>query len=258
MKNFFRKLPLFRRGKLLCPVCDSKVNKFSMIGAEYLKQFERSLFPHSIFAFETLNLLGYSCPSCGASDRARLFKMYIDKYLSETEKTIINVLDIAPDPLLRAYFKKISAVNYRSADISGCNVDDKIDITAMKAYEDEKFDFILCSHVLEHVSDDLKAMKELFRVLKTGGKAIVMVPILLTISDTYEDEKAITPTERMARFGQDDHVRLYSKNGFVSRLCEAGFAVEQHGVDFFGAESFHKHGILDRSVLYVVEKMPRA
>jgi len=59
----------------------------------------------------------------------------------------------------------------------------------------------------------------------------------------------------MKRFGQDDHVRLYSKDGFVSRLCETGFNVNQYDIVFFGAENFRTHGIMDRSVLYVVEKI---
>jgi hypothetical protein len=58
----------------------------------------------------------------------------------------------------------------------------------------------------------------------------------------------------MSRFGQEDHVRLYSKKGFVSRLSDAGFVVNQYGADFFGIETFRKHGVADRAVLYVVEK----
>jgi SAM-dependent methyltransferase len=226
-----------------------------MIGEDYLKQFESSLFPHSIFAFETLNIFGYSCPSCGSSDRARLYKLFINKYLSTIKNKKISVLEIAPDPMLSAYFKKNPIINYRSADITGCNVDDKIDVTAMTSYEDNRFNFILCSHVLEHVSDDNKAMKELFRVMKVGGKAIVMVPILLTITEIDEDDTVITPDARMKRFGQDDHVRLYSKDGYVRRLCDAGFIINQYDIDFFGAENFLTHGIMDRSVLYVVEKI---
>lgn len=256
MKKIIKLLLSFRRGKLLCPVCASTVKKFSMIGEELLQQCDTSLFPHSIFAFETLNILAYACPSCGASDRARLYKMYIDRHIAtKRNNEIINLLDIAPDRMLAPRLKKIPNANYRSADIAGCGVDDKVDITAMTGYEDNRFDFIICSHVLEHVSDDLRAMKELFRVLKPGGKAIVMVPILLTINSIDEDETVIIPAERMSRFGQDDHVRLYSKDGFVSRLSEAGFTVNQYGADFFGAENFRRHGIADRSVLYVVEKV---
>ena len=254
MKKIFMKLLLSRRGKLRCPVCNSSVPKFKMIGEEYLRQFEASLFPHSLFAFETLNILGYSCPYCDASDRTRLYKLYFDRYLADNPNNRIDLLDFAPDPKLTSQLKIKPTVNYRSADISGNKVDDKVDITAMTAYQDNSFDFIICSHVLEHVADDLKAMKELYRVLKPGGKAIVMVPILLTINDIDEDEKVVSQTERLTRFGQDDHVRLYSKNGFVSRLCKSGFLVNQYGSDFFGVETFYKHGISERSVLYVAEK----
>lgn len=249
--NFKKVLSLCCR-KLVCPVCGFKVRKFKMIGESVLKQLETSLFPHSIFAFETLNVLGYSCPHCGAPDRARLYKLYLDRYPPGRQGE--KILDIAPDPLLGPYLKSQPNVNYRSADISGDHVDDNVDITAMTVYRDNSFDFILCSHVLEHVSDDAKAVAELFRVLKPGGKAIVMVPILLTIDETDEDEAVVSPTERLSRFGQEDHVRLYSKKGFISRLSAANFVVNQYGADFFGAETFRKHGIADRAVLYVVEK----
>ena len=223
-----------------------------MIGESYLKQFETSLFPHSIFAFETLNVMGYSCPRCEASDRARLYKLYIDRHMAWGKGA--TILDIAPDPMLGPYLKSQPDVSYRSADISGDHVDDNVDITAMTAYLDNSFDFILCSHVLEHVSDDAKAIAELFRVLKPEGKAIVMAPILLTIDETDEDATVVLPEERLSRFGQEDHVRLYSKKGFTERLAAPGFVVKQYGVEFFGAETFLRHGIAERSVLYVVEK----
>jgi len=237
-----------------CPICNSSVRRFKSIGEEFLKQFETALFPHSIFAFETLNIFSYSCPYCQSSDRARLYKLYFDKYLLPTVNGNLAMLDIAPDPKLRSYLKSKKSICYRSADIASGDVDDNVDITAMTAYKDNQFDFILCSHVLEHVSDDLKAMKELHRVLKPNGKAIVMVPILLTIKETEEDERVTSPSERMSKYAQDDHVRLYSKSGFISRLREADFFVNEYGIDFFGADVFQKHGVADRSVLYVVEK----
>ena len=53
----------------------------------------------------------------------------------------------------------------------------KMDITNI-LYEDNTFDSIWCNHVLEHVVDDQKAMRELLRVPKPGGWAILQVPIL--------------------------------------------------------------------------------
>ena len=109
----------------------------------------------------------------------------------------------------------------------------------------------------EHVADDKKAMSELFRILKPGGFGILMVPIVLKI-EQIDDDPTITDAEtRWRRFGQYDHVRLYSKKGFVERVQEAGFIVKQYGVEYFGESVFVECGISVKSVLYVVQKNTR-
>jgi ubiquinone/menaquinone biosynthesis C-methylase UbiE len=121
-------------------------------------------------------------------------------------------------------------------------------------YVDNCFDMILCSHVLEHVDDDRKAMSELFRILKPSGFGIIMVPIDINLKEDFENPEYKTEAERWKYFGQNDHVRLYSKNGFATKLIQTGFKVNQLGIDYFGADVFEKNGIHPRSVLYVVEK----
>ena len=133
-------------------------------------------------------------------------------------------------------------------------MDDKVDITDLQVYGDDQFDFFLCSHVLEHVSDDRKALRELYRILKPDGKGILMVPIILSLNQTDEDPTIVDEGERWRRFGQDDHVRLYSKNDFIERVEEIGFRVYQYGKEFFGEDAFTRTGITSQSVLYVVEK----
>jgi ubiquinone/menaquinone biosynthesis C-methylase UbiE len=88
---------------------------------------------------------------------------------------------------------------------------------------DRSFDAVLCNHVLEHVPDDRKALGEIFRVLKPGGWAILMVP-LSSRAETDEDPTVVDPKERERRFGQDDHVRLYGQD-YQARLEAAGFHV---------------------------------
>jgi SAM-dependent methyltransferase len=133
-------------------------------------------------------------------------------------------------------------------------VDDKIDIMDMHIYKDNSVDIFLCSHVLEHVSDDRKAISELYRILKSGGWGIIMVPILLHLKDIYEDPSVTSEAERWKHFGQGDHLRTYSKEGFKGRLAEGGFRITELGIEYFGADTFEKCGIYPRSVLYIVEK----
>lgn len=237
-----------------CPVCSSPVRQFNRLADFYYDNLDKNEFIFSIFQGETLNQFQYSCPVCGASDRDRLYALYFQKELSEVYSGF-RFLDIAPSPSLQSFIKtKYSDINYRSADLMMGGVDDVVDITSMNIYEDNTFDFFICSHVLEHIQNDVKAMSELYRVLKPGGKGIAMVPIALSLEEDYENPEITTAEGRWKHFGQDDHVRMYSKSGFVNKLASTGFLVHQLDVNFFGYEIFDKHGIHPRSVLYVVEK----
>jgi predicted SAM-dependent methyltransferase len=219
----------------------------------YLENFDRYQYIHSIFQAETLNIFQYSCPVCTASDRNRLYALFLKKYLDEHQHKL-SFLDIAPDSILRNWLKKNPFLNYRSADKYMENVDDKLDITNLSSYENDKFDIILCSHVLEHIENDRSAISELYRVLKPGGIAVVMVPILLSLEKDYENPEIKTEAERWKHFGQNDHVRMYSKSGFVNKLEQAGFKVNQSDKNDVGEDVFIKNGIHLRSVLYTAEK----
>jgi SAM-dependent methyltransferase len=133
-------------------------------------------------------------------------------------------------------------------------VDDVADIQNLRCYPDGFADLFICSHVLEHVHDDRKALHELHRVLNRSGAGVLLVPILLDCESIDEDLSPIPEVERWRRFGQNDHVRLYSKTGFLERIAEAGFVVRQLGIDHFGGGRLARCGITERSVLYFLEK----
>lgn len=99
--------------------------------------------------------------------------------------------------------------------------DVKADICALP-FEDNTYDFILCNHVLEHIPNDLKAMEELYRVLKPGGTAILQVPLEEDRENTFEDDSITDQQERTRIFGQYDHVRIYGQD-YYKRLQEVGF-----------------------------------
>jgi SAM-dependent methyltransferase len=239
-----------------CPVCKSNVPHFLRLHDYPFEMMDRYQYVHSIFCSETFNFLNYSCPSCYSSDRSRLYAIYLNVKFQEYAKTgeRYTLLDIAPDKTLGNWIKSYSIVNYRSVDLYMEGTDDKADITNLNIYENDRFDIILCSHVLEHVSDDRKALAELYRVLRHGGFAIVMVPILLTIENDLENPLYSSEADRWKYYGQNDHVRMYSKKGFIEKLQHTGFKVNQFGIDFFGPNEFEKYGIHPRSVLYIVEK----
>lgn len=246
--------------KYNCPVCNRRVNQFFPLPEYYFLNAKKHGYRYNMEQAETLNYHSYSCPVCGASDRDRLCSLYLQTYFSKIKnEEHVSMLDIAPSAPLSRYIRKgiaISALNasYRTADIGMTGVDDKIDILDMRLYENNQFDFFICSHVLEHVPDDHKALSELYRILKSGGAGILMVPIILGLEEIDEDPFEKDESERWRRFGQHDHVRLYSKNGFIDRTKKVGFLVQQYDKLYFGEKLFKRSGITSQSILYVVVK----
>jgi SAM-dependent methyltransferase len=166
-----------------------------------------------------------------------------------------RILDIAPSKALSAFIKaSFPHAHYRTADLYADGVDGQIDLTDMSIYANGQFDFLICSHVLEDIQDDRKAISELYRVLANAGRGSIMVPITLGLQEDYENPDITTPVGRWKHFGQDDHVRVYSKAGFMEKLGNAGFHVHEYGIDFFGGALFQQHGIHPRSVLYVAAR----
>jgi SAM-dependent methyltransferase len=247
-------------GKHYCPVCSSRVKNFLPLSIYYLENRQRYGWEYKVEAAETCNATNYGCPFCGASDRDRLYALYIQEYLMRVKSDgVIKLLDTAPSASLSHFIRELIAlsgrdVSYRTADLYAEGVDDRADIMDMRMYKDDQFDFFICSHVLEHVDNDRKALRELYRILKPGGQGILMVPIILCLEEIDEDQDIVDEGERWRRFGQYDHVRLYSKKGFIERVRETGFLIHQYGKEFFSEELFTQTGITSQSVLYVVEK----
>lgn len=244
----------FRYKHFACPVCSQKVKQYTPYMA--FANAMRYMCRISPFTLETFNFPSYLCPNCNANDRDRLCALYLREFFSSLNKSQqYKFIDFAPHTeSLAQLIKSQPFINYRSADLFMPNVDDTVDLQDMHIYADNSVDFFICSHILEHVPDDIKAMSELYRIMKPGGKGIAMVPIDLSREEIFEDSSITSDADRWTYFGQFDHLRLYSKKGFVERLQQAGFKVEQKGVAHFGEKVFLSAGIYPRSVLYIVTK----
>ena len=184
-----------------------------------------------------------------SSDRERLYLIYLEKYLRRNDKKY-SILDFAPNPVFSKRLRRSSHL-YTSADLFRKDVDIIIDICDMKEIRDSSFDIVICSHVLEHVPDPDKAMRELFRIMRPEGKAIIMVPLFWDVKETVEDIKHDTNELRLKHYGQDDHVRLFSRQDFLNRLNVAGFKVEQLLPTEFDQKKIKQNAISDNSILYV-------
>lgn len=140
-----------------------------------------------------------------------------------------RVLHVAPERDLGERLRAMKQIHYIAGDkhepgYAYPQGTSAIDVTALP-FEDARFDLIICSHVLEHVNDDHKAMRELHRVMKPGGSGLLVVPLDVRSAKTLEDPSITDPAERMRLFHQHDHVRLYGLD-YADRLKEAGFSVE--------------------------------
>ena len=162
-------------------------------------------------------------PSTLSLERHRLLWLYLTNetnFFTSKKK----VLHMAPEQCFLSRFKKLNH-EYITADIDSPIADVKADIVNLP-FNDNSFDVIFCNHVLEHIQDDTKAMKELFRVMKKGGMGIFQVPQDLNRDVTFEDNSITDPKERAKIFGQYDHVRVYGRDYF-DKLRSVGFKVEE-------------------------------
>ena len=170
------------------------------------------------------------CPNCLSLERHRLIWLYL-KEKTNFFATKLSVLHIAPEHCFIKYFEQQHGGGYITADIESPLAKVKMDIHEMP-FGENQFDVVLCNHVLEHVSDDIKALTEIKRVLKPGGWAILLVPFFNPVPDaTFEDNAIINPREREKIFGQADHVRKYGKD-YPQRIKQAGLEVEEEKFAF--------------------------
>ena len=230
-----------------CPFCYSRLRKFLPFGFSFPVLEAK----HVVGAGRRQNAL---CPVCNSSDRERLVYLYC---LSKTEifRAPSRLLHIAPEQCMANVLMAHANIDYVSADLESPNAMVRMDLTAL-ALPERSFDAIICNHVLEHVADDAAAMRELYRVLKPGGWAILQVPISLSLDATYEDFSIKTASGREEAFGQNDHVRIYAKD-YETRLSRACFEVKKfqwvsEPEDFGGAKNLF--GLNKEECVYVASK----
>ena len=183
------------------------------------------------------------CVWCGALERHRLVWLFLQRrtdFFSGT--TPRKMLHVAPERCFAQRFRRVIGGGYLTADLLAEDVDVRMDICDMHL-PDNSFDIIYCSHVLEHVADDRRAMREFHRVLADTGWAVILVPISAAV--TFEDPSITDRGERLRVFGQEDHVRRYGPD-YIDRLLEAGFVVSRvFPSDFLSREEIERMAITD-------------
>jgi SAM-dependent methyltransferase len=236
-----------------CPVCSTKQVSFTPLPEFYSENAQRHGFAY-FGKGEMISVDSYSCPDCGASDRERMYALWIDEQI---EKKYFfsgaSAIHFAPEAALSKKLKSTGFFDYKTADLLMTEMDYKVDMTKMP-FDSERFDFFICSHVLEHVDSDDQAIKELYRITKTGGCGILVAPIILGLKHTIEDPTVTDDAGRWRLYGQNDHVRLYAHDDYVSKISSQGFRVEELGEGYFGEGVFRSLGLTHTSILYIVRK----
>lgn len=162
-------------------------------------------------------------PGTLSLERHRLCWLYLKAHTGLFSEPL-KVLHFAPEQAFYARFRALENLDYTTTDLNSPLADVKADITALP-FDNDQYDLIICNHVLEHIPDDLKAMREIYRVLKPGGLAILQVPYEANRDTTFQDDTITDPKKRAEIFGQYDHVRVYGMDYF-QRLESVGFRVE--------------------------------
>lgn len=236
-----------------CPVCKMRNVSFLPLPDFYRQHTQANGYLYfgqgEMTAHET-----YTCNNCGASDRERLYALWIDQQIEKKNfPKGTSIIHFAPEISLSEKLKNITLFDYKTADLLMDNVNYKVDMMDMP-FEDESFYFFICSHVLEHVESDDQAIKELYRITKQGGKGILMAPIIVGLEKTIEDPSVTDEAGRWRLFGQNDHVRLYAHDDYINKIRSHGFRIEELGEKYFGKEFFRLLGLKRTSILYVVSK----
>ena len=227
-------IAFFLRGnKYTDPIDGQSYRKFLPYGYEKVRE--------NVLAPGTLSL-----------ERHRLCWLYLKKEtLFFTSK--LKVLHFAPEQAFYKRFRKMENLEYITTDLNSPIADVKADICDLP-FKDSEFDFIICNHVLEHIPDDTKAMKELYRILAPGGTAILQIPLENDRKITFEDDSITDPKERARIFGQYDHVRIYGMDYF-DKLASVGFSVQ--AVDYtktFSEEEINTYRLAKGELLPVCKK----
>lgn len=192
-----------------CPLCGCRRRKFLPYG--YVSPRENAL-----------------CPNCLALERHRLLWLWLlrESDLGRGAVALPRLLHIAPEVALMRKFRKMYSSQpdrYITADLESPLADMHFDVQQIPMGDGE-VDTIICNHILEHVEDDSKALRELYRILRPNGWAVILSPVDLEREHTFEDDTITDPKERTRIFGQYDHRRIYGRD-YADRLREAGFEV---------------------------------
>jgi predicted SAM-dependent methyltransferase len=248
LKNKLVSLPFF--SDHYCCICRSKIGRFLPYkgGLNVVPSF-----------FKVLDMVGsdvdnFSCPRCWSHDRERHLFLYFEKMGMLPKFHHSHILHFAPERWIAKIIAEKQPARYIKADLYPAAPDIvKVDMLNIQ-YPNDSFDFVIANHVLEHVHDEMQALKELHRVLKPGGFAILQTPYSAKLLHTFCDAGIDDDESRLQAYGQEDHVRLYGRDIF-ERFESVGFIsrVKTHSEILAGIDA-KKYGLNQSEPFFLYEK----
>lgn len=233
--QFLKMLALFYKGNRFEDPIDGKTYR-KLLPYGRVQSRKNALAPHSM-----------------SLERHRLIWLYIEKktnFFTHKHK----FLHVAPEFCFLQKFKNMPNLDYITGDLNSPWAKVKMDVHQIP-FAENTFDAAMCNHVFEHVENDIKAMKEFYRVLKPGGWAIFQVPLEREREITYEDKNITSDREREKHFGQRDHVRAYGRD-YGKRLQMAGFKVtEDDFVNQIGDALVERNALPAGEIVYFCQKI---
>lgn len=251
-RNFIKKIIIFTRkiyytgNNYFCPIC----NKYSRRFLQYGKN-NKSILNYKIISNGKRN--NCICPNCYSKDRERLLYLFFKYFL---KKSLIDknsqILHFSPEKTLTNYFFKNNFLNYKTADFFDDKADYRIDLEKILDHK-ENYDLIICNHVLEHLRNDRIALKNINNLLNEGGHAIMLTPYSEIIDKDVYQEKYLTKKEKYELYGQDDHVRVYSKKSLIKKIEDAGFELKLMKIDEFSTIDKNM-GLIEKERIFLAKK----
>lgn len=214
-----------------CPLCATEVRQFAPYGVSQRADAQ--------------------CPGCGSLERHRALWMYLDRATTFTRRPL-RVLAVAPDPFLERAGRRLHP-DYLSIDIDAGRAMRVMDLVSLDLPDDDR-DLVIAYHVLEHIVEDRTAMREIARVLRPDGLALIEVPLRGDTTD--ERHMHADPTVRAHHYGQHDHVRLYGHADLLERLRSSGLEAEPVLVREAFADSMEVAALDPGEVFFVARRRP--
>ena len=199
------------------------------------------------------------CPTCKSLERHRYIYLTLRDKLHFYEPPRKKVLHFAPDICLLDSMQKNPNIEYVTADYMTSFTDS---ITVKPDYvmsiddikfEDNSFDVIIAIGILVMVPNDMKAMSEVYRVLKPNGYAIFHDPINLSQPRSIADTELSNEEKKNLYHGHDQ--RWYYGADYADRLRKQGFEVED---DTYAKQiDVKRYGISSNEKIYIAYKRAR-